>query len=130
MPVAEDSVTLDLLSRHVIRWTLGLGTCGIIAALVWKGPVNALSFALGVAGALFNIWFFRGVALALGTTGETPLRASKVLLILRILLIGLGTFAILKTSEIVVPALLLGLLASAAAVILEILYLLIFYART
>lgn len=126
----EDPVTLDLLARHIIWWTVGVGVCGVIAAFAWRGPASGLSFLLGVGGALVNIWFFRSVALAIGNSGGPPLRGSKGVLILRILLIGLGTFAILRTSEIVVPALLLGLLTSAAAVFLEILYLLIFYART
>ena len=130
MPVAEDSVTLDLLAAP--RHPLDARPWDSAASLPpWsgEGPVTRSAFARSRRRAVQYLVLPRRRSGA-GNHWRALLCGLQGLLILRILLIGLGTFAILRTSEIVVPALLLGLLASAAAVFLEILYLLIFYART
>jgi hypothetical protein len=116
--------------ERISRVTLALGAAGALAALLLAGWGAAGGFALGAAASYFNFRWLKGGVEALGkASAGAPTRARvAVLLGLRYLLLGLGAYVILKSSVISLPAALAGLFVSVAAVILEILFELM-YAR-
>jgi hypothetical protein len=115
-----------------ISWlTVALIASGTAISLGIAGWRGGCGFLLGGAASYLSFRALKRTVDSLGpAAGEKPPRASvAVLLGLRYLLFGLGAYAIVRFSEISLTAALVGLFASAAAVILEILVELI-YART
>ena len=117
-------------AERIARATLALGGAGAIAALLIDGWGAAGGFLLGAAASYLNFrWLKRGVeALGSAASGAPPRARVAVMLGLRYLLLALGAYVILKGSVISLPAALAGLFVSVAAVILEILFELV-YAR-
>jgi ATP synthase I subunit len=118
------------LARAIERiWkaTFAIGAGGAIALFAWRGWMWGAGFALGSAISALNFYWLKKVATELGNSQAKPRMA--VLLGLRYLILGGGAYGILKYTEISVAALLWGLFAAVAAVVLEILIEL-FYART
>jgi hypothetical protein len=109
---------------HKAMWAIGAG--GAIGALAWRGWTWGAGFALGAAASWLNFRWWKQLVDALG--GARPKRRTGVFLGVRYLLLGGGAYAILRLTSISLPALLAGLFVSAAAVIVEILFELI-YAR-
>jgi hypothetical protein len=105
-------------------WAIGAG--GAIAAFGWRGWTWGAGFALGAVASWLNFRWWKQVVDALA--GARPKRRTAIFLGGRYLLLGGGAYVILHYSSISLPAALAGLLVSAAAVIVEILYELI-YAR-
>lgn len=111
------------LARAVDRIWKGiaiLGAGGALAFLAWRGWKWSLGFALGSAVSAVNFHWLKQVAESLGDTQAKPRMA--VLLGLRYLLLGGCSYVILKYSEISLPALFWGLFVAVAAVILEIVF--------
>jgi hypothetical protein len=90
---------------------------------IWKAM-----FAIGAGWAIsaLNFRWLKQVATSIGNASAKPRMA--VLLGLRYVVLGGGSYAILKYTEISVAALFWGLFVAVAAVILEILFELV-YAR-
>ena len=110
--------------------TLVCGLAGAVGVAIWKGPGSALAFLGGAILSLINLRSWRNVASALGGERATrPWRASATFLVFRYLLFSAAAFVIVKYLDVSLAAALLGLLASVAAVVVEIIYELI-YART
>ena len=117
------------LERAVDRIWKGiaiLGAGGALAFLVWRGWKWSAGFALGSILSALNFQWLKQVATSLGDTHAKPRMA--VFLGLRYLLLGGGSYVILKYSEISLPALFWGLFVAVAAVNLEIVFELV-YAR-
>jgi hypothetical protein len=113
-----------------IMWAIGAG--GLLACWAWRGWTWGAGFALGSAASWLNFRWLKQVVDILGTTDPLDRPGRKrmaVLAGLRYLLLGGGAYAILHYSSISVPAAMMGLFVSVAAVIAEILFELI-YART
>jgi hypothetical protein len=115
--------------RRILRFALAVGAAGTIVALILRGPRPAAGFLFGTVLSLVNYWWWISVANAIGGSGNAPLRSSAVFLSLRYLLFGGAIYVIVRILKITPAALVAGLLVSVAAVMLEILYELI-YART
>lgn len=115
--------------RRMFRFSIAVGAAGVVVALIARGPRAAGGFFLGAALSLLNLRWWVTVAGAIGESGKTPLRGSAVFLLLRYLLFAAVFYVIVKFLKITPVSLLAGLLVSVAAVMLEILYELI-YART
>jgi len=91
-----------------------------------------LAFLLGAGASYINFRWIHRLVNSLGDAAakrKPPRARVAVLLGLRYLLLGAGAYAILRFSTLSLAAVLLGLFVSVAAVILEILFELI-YART
>ena len=90
-----------------------------------------MGFLLGALISYLNFRWLKRTVDALGdlSGGKPPRARVAVFLGLRYLLLGLGAYAILRFSEISLTAALVGLFVPTLAVILEILFELI-YART
>lgn len=116
--------------RRIRRSMAWLAGCGTLAALVWGGWPSAGGFAAGGAASYLSFHWLKRLVDALGATnaGKPPRGRVAVFLGLRYLLLGVGGYAILKSSVVSLPAALAGLFVAVAAVILEILFELL-YAR-
>lgn len=119
--------------RHLARaieriWKamFALGAGGAIAVFALRGWRWAAGFVLGWAISALNFRWLKQVATSIGNASAKPRMA--VLLGLRYVVLGGGSYAILKYTEISVAALFWGLFVAVAAVILEILFELV-YAR-
>src|SRR3974390_3331296 len=97
-------------------WALGAG--GTMAAWAWRGWTWAGGFALGSAVSWLNYILLKQVAYNLGK--PRPRQRVVVLAGLRYLLFGGGGYVIVRFTQISMPAVLLGLFVSVAAVIVEI----------
>ena len=101
-----------------------LSGAGTLAALVYGGWRWALGYMLGTAAGYLNFRWLKKLVDSLGeAAGGTPPRARvAVFLGLRYLLLAAGGYVILNFTTLSLAAGLIGLFVSAAAVILEILY--------
>jgi hypothetical protein len=118
-----------LLERGIERiWKVmgivaGGGAAGL---LVWRGWTWSAGWLIGSAVSALNFRWLKQLTESLGETDAKPRKA--VFLGLRYLLLGGVAYVILKYSSISLPAALAGLFVSVAAVIVEILFELV-YAR-
>jgi hypothetical protein len=111
--------------RRVRRFAAVLGLAGTAAILVAYGLKAATGFLLGVALSILN---FRGLSMLVNVIGGAarPGPFAAVLIALRYLLIGCAIYVIVRFLGVTPAAVVGGLLAAFAAVILEILYEFIF----
>ena len=125
-----DDADLGQRVRRIARTTLAVGGAGTLVALAVGGWGAAGGFLLGAAASYLNFRWLKRVVDALGKAaeGDPPRPRMAVFLGLRYVLLALGAYVILKGSVISLPAALAGLFVSVAAVILEILFELV-YAR-
>ena len=117
----------DRALRRILRMTLALGILGALVALFWRGVNDASGFVIGSSFSLLNFTWWKGLANALGgPSGERPLRGNAVFLAARYLVAAALIYVIVRFLGITLAAVLAGLFVSVAAIILEILYELIF----
>lgn len=123
------TVDEQFLERAVARITkvmFAFAAAGVIAALLWRGLAWGGGFALGSLVSWLNFRWLKQLVYSLGSDRARTRRAVK--LGFRYLLLGGGAYVILKYSSVSQPAALGGLFVSVAAVIVEILFELV-YAR-
>jgi hypothetical protein len=124
MPPSEPAFYAQALRR--IGWTiLALGALGAAALTTVKGFRSGLAFLIGAA---FSYASFRGWQHAVSALAPAAKPRKAWRFILRIVLLAALACAIIKFLGLNVAAAVTGLLVSAAAVIFEIVYELI-YAR-
>ena len=99
---------------------------GAVLLFAWKGWTWSAGFVLGAAVSWFNFRWLKQLVDALG--GKRPRTRLAVILGCRYLLLGAGAYVIVSFSSVSLPAALVGLFVSVAAVIIEILFQLV-YAR-
>ena len=111
--------------RRVRRFAVVLGLSGTAAVLMAYGVRTATGFMLGAALSILN---FRGLSMLVNVIGGAgkPGALAAALIALRYLLIGCAIYVIVKFLGVTPAAVVWGLLAAFAAVILEILYEFIF----
>ncbi len=113
------------------RWMLLLTAAGCLAAWAAAGWRGGAGFLLGAGASALNFRWLKQVVEALGETTRPRARPKArwaVIMGLRYGLLALGSYVILITSALSVPAVLGGLFVAVAAVIVEILFELV-YAR-
>jgi hypothetical protein len=125
MPQSEPG-SYDRITRRITWIILVLGLAGAIGVAAAKGIRDGLAFLIGAAVSYLSFWGWQRIVDAL-SPGAKP-RTSRFF-IFRILLLGALAYAIIKFLGLNVAVAVTGLLVSAAAVILELIYELI-YART
>lgn len=111
----------ELVSR-LGKFIIAIGAIGAIAAAIQWGGSYAAGFAIGAAGAFFNMRWLANALLS-------PKGPAGLILALRFGILGGGVYVILKIFEIAPLSILAGLLSAALAAVLEVLFQL-FYART
>ena len=110
---------------HRIRvLTIAVGLAGAIAILFANGIRPAWGFLIGAALSFANLMGISKTAFAMG--GTRPGAVAAVLIALRYVLVGAALYAIVKILGFGPIPVVCGLLAAFGAVILEILYELIF----
>ena len=121
-------MSADFYERALWRirlFTVLVGLTGSMVVLVAQGVRPAAGF---LAGAALSVLNFRGLSMLVNAIGGTarPGPLAAVLIALRYLLIGLIIYVIVRFLGVTPAAVIGGLLAAFAAVILEILCELIF----
>jgi hypothetical protein len=111
--------------RFLIIFLSGAGT---LVAAVYGGWRWALGFILGAAAGYLNFRWLKKLVDSLGEAvrGRPPKARVAVILGLRYLLLAAGGYVILNFSSLSLAAALTGLFVPAAAVVLEILFELIY----
>jgi len=99
---------------------------GAAVLFFWRGWTWSAGWLIGSAVSAVNFRWLKQLTESLGETTAKPRKA--VFLGMRYLLLGGGSYVILKYSPISLPAALAGLFVSVAAVIVEIVFELV-YAR-
>lgn len=110
--------------QRIVRFTIALGILGAIAAGMRFGPRTAGGFLCGASISVLNFWTLERMTLAITSSGTA--RGSAGLFGLRYFMVGGAVYVIVKILEISLMSVLAGLFVSAAAVIVEILYELVF----
>jgi hypothetical protein len=124
--VTDDPAFYSRALGRMTRIAVVLACILTLAAALLYGSSHALGFAFGAALSIVNFHWWKGVAAGIGDT-ETPRRpASAAFLGMRYVLLGGICFVIIKYFGVSYLALLAGLLISVAAVLVEIVYELIF----
>lgn len=112
-----------------IRVFIAIMTVAGVAAAAWHGGWKwAIGFLLGALASWINFRWLKQMVSAIGdaAAGKKPKATGAIFLGLRYLLLGAAGYAILTYSTLSLTAGLLGLFVPAAAVILEILFELIY----
>ncbi len=122
-----------LFYRRAVRriyWNMvWLSAAGVLVSAWRMDWLWAGGFLFGALAAILNFRWLHRLAYAVGP-GEPPRRKRLAFwLVFRYLLFGLGAYVIVRFFKVNLLAALAGLLVAAAAVLVEILYELI-YART
>lgn len=119
-----DEQFLDLAVARITKVMFAFAAAGVVAALLWRGLAWGAGFALGSLVSWLNFRWLKQLVYTLGSDRARPRRAVK--LGFRYLLLGGGAYVILKYSLVSQPAALAGLFVSVAAVIVEILFELVY----
>lgn len=129
-PPADDERFYGCAIRRIYRLAVILGAAGSLLALIWKGWPAGVGFFAGAAASTLSFRWFHQLVESLGPDAAARPRARMAWLLgLRYLFFGLGGYVIVKFFGVNAIAALAGLFAVAAAVMIEIIYQLI-YART
>jgi hypothetical protein len=124
--MTSDEAMLERAAPRMLRGMAVIAAAGTLGLLAFKGWTWAVGFALGGAASYLNFRWLKQIVEALG--GPRPRARLALWLGLRYFLMGGGAYVIVKCSPISLPATLAGLFVSVAAVIVEILFQLL-YAR-
>jgi hypothetical protein len=116
---------------RIYRWLILLGAAGA-AAVCWNwGWKSAAGFLLGALFALLNLrWLDQLVETVVREDAGKPKRRLVFWLSVRYLVFAAGAYVMMRFLGVSLLAPLAGMLMAAGAVVLEILYELILYART
>ena len=117
--------------RRIVRFTLALMAVGTAAEWIAYGWPWALGFLMGAAASFLNFRWLKRFVDALGRTvsepeQQRPSSRVSVLLGMRYVFLGIAAYAILRYSPLSVWAALTGLFVAVAAVIIEILFELVY----
>jgi ATP synthase I chain len=126
MATTSDERLLEYAVERIwkVMWIVAGG--GAVGLFVWRGWTWSAGWLIGSAVSALNFRWLKQLTDSLGDTAAKPRKA--VFLGMRYLLLGGGAYVILKYSPISLSAALAGLFVSVVAVIVEILFELI-YAR-
>ena len=116
---ANDRWFHDVVGR-VLNWMAVIAAVGTAIVWIWRGWRWGAGFAVGAAVSFLNFHWLRRLTEALGAAQLRRTRA--VFLASRYVVLALLAYVILRYSSINLPAALMGLFVSTAAVIIEILY--------
>jgi hypothetical protein len=120
----------DAALRRIHWITLALGAGGMLFCVFWRGWKWGLAYLLGGAASYLNFRWLKRLVEGLGPAPRVRLRPKFAIIMgLRYLVLAAGAYVIVNFTSLSLPAALAGLFVPVAAVILEIIFELI-YART
>jgi hypothetical protein len=125
--MTDDERFLERAVARIWKAMFLIAAAGAIGAFLWRGLDWGAGFALGSVVSWLNFRWLKQLVYTLG--GDRARPRTAVRLALRYVLLGGGAYVILKYSLVSQPAALAGLFVSVAAVIVEILFELV-YARS
>jgi hypothetical protein len=105
---------------RIYQLTALLGLIGFVSYFAAQGPRSGLGFALGAATSFGNLWLFDWLSRAIAPAGAPPQKWQGGLFVGRYLILFTFGYVIVKALGVNPLAVVLGLLASTAAVILSI----------
>jgi ATP synthase I chain len=121
--MTNDDEFYERVVRRIGWLILALGLAGGIATAIWKGPASGLAFLIGAAISYASFRAWRRVVDALGPNAKKP---NPALYALRMVAVVAGAWVIIKFLGLNLAAAAVGLLVSGAAIVLEIVYELIY----
>jgi hypothetical protein len=116
----DSDAAYQAVNRRIAWIIVALGLSGSLALIIVRGWREGAGFLLGASVSYLSFWRWRKVVDALGTPSGRPRVAS--VWILRFLAMALLVYGIIRFLEVNLAAAVTGLLASAAAVLIEIFY--------
>jgi hypothetical protein len=116
------TLPVDLSVTRITRIALVLGAAGLFATWIVAGPREAVGFLVGTTLSLITIRSWFKLAGSLGADGSVPGGGAAVFLVLRYLLIAGAIYATIKVLKSSPTVLIVGLLVSFAAVLIDLLY--------
>ena len=120
-----DQALYDTALRRITRSSMAIAAAVCLVCLLWKGWRWGVAFLLGAGASYLNFRWLKRVVDALQAR---PSPKFAILIGLRYLLLAAGAYVIVNLTTLSLPAALTGLFVPVAAVILEILFELL-YAR-
>lgn len=103
--------------RPLYLLTITFGIAGCIAWLVLRGPLSAGGFAIGALASFGNLWLFDRLSLSIAP-GDRPRKNWQAgAFIVRYIILFFVAYVSIKTLGVNPLAVILGLLASTAAVL-------------
>ena len=122
-----DQALYDSAVHRIARATVALSVAGGLLLMLWKGWKWAVAYLVGAAASYLNFRWLKRVVDSLGEASRRrPGAKFAILMGLRYLLLAAGAYVIVNFTSLSLPAALGGLLVPVAAVILEIVYELIY----
>jgi len=115
-------MTGEISLERVKIFTIFIGLAGAMAVLLWWGSMAAVGFLIGAGMSLVTLRSWIRISDGIGAGLKPSVAASAVFLTLRYVVIAALIYAIVNVLGITPLAMIVGLLASFAAVILELLY--------
>jgi len=123
---ASEQAFYDQIIRRITWIMLAVAIAGTISVALLQGFLTGLAFLIGAGVSYVSFWGWQHIVNAIG---PNPKKRSAWFFTFRIIVLGTAACVIIKFLGLNVAAAVGGLLVSAAAVILELIYELI-YART
>ena len=115
-------MTGEISLERVKIFTIFIGLAGAMAVLLWWGSMAAVGFLIGAGMSLVTLRSWIRISDGISSGLKPSVAASAVFLTLRYVVIAALIYAIVNVLGITPLAMIVGLLASFAAVILELLY--------
>ena len=112
----------ELSIDRITRIAIVLGVIGVLVAFGLHGSRDALGFLVGAVLSLITVRSWFKLADAIGSSGKLPAAGSVVFLVVRYLLIAGAVYATIHVLRSSPAILVMGLLVSFGAVVLELLY--------
>ena len=116
------TLPVDLSVTRITRIALALGVVGVAATWTMAGPREAMGFLVGAVLSLVTIRSWFKLAGSLGADGKVPGGGAAVFLVLRYVLIAGAIYATIRVLKSSPTVLIVGLLVSFAAVLLELVF--------
>ena len=113
---------IDINKTRITRFAAALGVVGVVATLALRGPRDAAGFLIGALLSMITVRSWFNLAEAIGASGKLPSAGSALFLVVRYLLIAGAVYATINVLRSSPATLILGLLVSFAAVLLELLF--------
>lgn len=117
-----DVAFYDRALRRIYRFMLVIGAASALFAWLWKGWTAGAGFAVGAAASYLNFRWLHQTVEAVAPGGKRPSRRLGIILCLRYLILGTGSYVIVKVFRLNLLPVLIGLFVPVAALILEIVY--------
>jgi len=122
-----EQALFDSALRRITRASVALAAAGCLILLPLRGWTWALAYLVGGAASYLNFRWLKRLVEALGAAARRrPSPRFAIFLGLRYLLLAAGAYVIVNFTSLSLPAALIGLFVPVAAVILEILFELIY----